>query len=362
VPPADVSGRALVLTGGRFATSDAKTAHGLVRGSERFEIAGVVDSESAGKDAGEVLDGRRRGIPVFASLADAIARLPHKPEWGIVGIAVAGGRMPDWLRASLLEAIGSGLSIVSGLHDYVSQDPEFSEAARKKGVRIVDVRQPKSFRELRFWSGEITRLKIPRLAVLGTDCALGKRTTARLLRDACRGAGIAAELLFTGQTGWMQGCRYGFILDSTLNDFVSGELEGAILACAREASPQLMILEGQSSLRNPSGPCGSELLLSGGAKGVILQHAPAREYFEGLEEAGCLIPDLAGEIELIRMYGARTIAIALNTEHLEPGESAAAQKRISERLGIPVVRPLEDGVESLVPLVSDFLLRESLAS
>jgi uncharacterized NAD-dependent epimerase/dehydratase family protein len=362
VPPADVSGRALLLTGGRFATTDAKTAHGLVRGSERFEIAGVVDSESAGKDAGEVLDGTSRGIPVFASLAQAIDRLPRRPEWGIVGIATAGGRLPAWLRSSLLEAISEGLSIVNGLHEYVSEDAELSEAARRRGVRVVDVRRPKRFSELRFWSGEITRLSIPRIAVLGTDCALGKRTTARMLRDACRGAGIATELLFTGQTGWMQGCRYGFILDSTLNDFVGGELEGAALACAREASPQLMLFEGQSALRNPSGPCGSELLLSGGARAVVLQHAPAREFFEGLDEAGCRIPDLAGEIELIRMYGARTIAIALNTEHLSPDESAAARKRIAERLGIPVVRPLEEGVGSLLPVVRDFLLREKLSS
>jgi uncharacterized NAD-dependent epimerase/dehydratase family protein len=362
VPPADVSGRALVLTGGHFATSDAKTAHGLVRGSERFEIAGIVDAASAGKDAGEVLDGKARGIPVFASLPDAFARLPQRPEWGIVGIAVAGGRMPDWLRAALREAIGAGLSIVNGLHEYVSEDPELSEAARRSGVRVVDVRRPKTFSQLRFWSGEITGVKIPRLAVLGTDCALGKRTTARMLRDACRAAGVATELLFTGQTGWMQGCRFGFILDSTLNDFVSGELEGALLDCARETAPDLMILEGQSALRNPSGPCGSELLLSGAARGVVLQHAPAREFFEGLEEPGCRIPDIAGEIELIRMYGARTIAIALNTEHLTGEESAAAQVRLSERLSIPVVRPLEEGVAALVPVVRDYLLRESLTA
>ena len=94
MPPADVSGDALVLTGGRFATSDAKTAHGLVRGSERFRIAGVVDAESAGKDAGEVLDGKTRGIPVFATLPDAFARLEEKPRWGIVGIATAGRTDP----------------------------------------------------------------------------------------------------------------------------------------------------------------------------------------------------------------------------------------------------------------------------
>ncbi len=110
--------------------------------------------------------------------------------------------------------------------------------------------------------------------MLGTDCALGKRTTTRMLVEACRRAGLRAEWIYTGQTGWLQGAPFGFILDATANDFVSGELEHAIVSCARERSPDVIFLEGQSALRNPSGPCGSELLLSAGARGVVLQHAP----------------------------------------------------------------------------------------
>ena len=81
--------------------------------------------------------------------------------------------------------------------------------------------------------------------------------------------GIRTELVFTGQTGWMQGAPFGFIFDSIPNDFVSGELERAILDCVREDAPDVLFLEGQSALRNPSGPCGSELILSGAARGVI---------------------------------------------------------------------------------------------
>ena len=92
-------------------------------------------------------------------------------------------------------------------------------------------------RELRFWTGDIAQVRAPRLAVLGTDCALGKRTTARLLVQACRGAGLRAEMVYTGQTGWMQGGRYGFILDATPNDFVAGELEAAVVACDGSSVP-----------------------------------------------------------------------------------------------------------------------------
>ena len=72
------------------------------------------------------------------------------------------------------------------------------------------------------------------------------------------------------------GHDYGFIFDSTPNDFVSGELENVVFRCDRDCSPDLILLEGQSSLRNPSGPCGAEFLCSAMAKGVILQHMPGR--------------------------------------------------------------------------------------
>ena len=46
---------ALILTNGRLATADAKTAHGLIRGTERFNLVGVIDPISCGKDAGKSL-------------------------------------------------------------------------------------------------------------------------------------------------------------------------------------------------------------------------------------------------------------------------------------------------------------------
>ena len=92
-------------------------------------------------------------------------------------------------------------------------------------------------------------------------------------------------MVYTGQTGWLQGYPHGFIFDATPNDFVCGELEGAILECARELEPEVIFIEGQAALRNPAGPCGSEMIISAGASGVILQHAPARKYVEDYERS-----------------------------------------------------------------------------
>jgi uncharacterized NAD-dependent epimerase/dehydratase family protein len=354
-----MDGTAIVVCDGFYATANGKTAHGLVRGSERYRVLGVVDAPTAGRDAGEVLDGRARGIPVYASIGQALASLPARPDFCVVGVATSGGRATPGLRALLSEAIEAGMSVVNGLHELLSDDPALSAAAARKGVSIRDVRKTAPRTELRFWSGAILEVRAPRIAVLGTDCALGKRTTARFLLEACRRAGIRTELVFTGQTGWMQGAPFGFILDSVPNDFVSGELEHSVVSCWEKARPDLILIEGQSSLRNPSGPCGSELLLSGGARGVILQHAPARTFYEGLEELGLRIPAVADEISLIERFGAATLAVTLNGEHMTPEAFRVERDRLRRELGIPVVLPLEEGVEALVPVVREFAARET---
>jgi uncharacterized NAD-dependent epimerase/dehydratase family protein len=352
-----MDGTALVICDGFFATVNGKTAHGLVRGTDRYRIVGVVDAPTAGRDAGEIVDGRPRGIPVFGSISQALRALPARPDFAVVGVATSGGRVTPGLRAALSEAVAAGMSVVNGLHEFVSDDAELSAAAAARGASITDVRRTAPRTELHFWSGRILEVGAPRIAVLGTDCALGKRTTARFLLEACRGRGIRTELIFTGQTGWMQGAPFGFILDAIPNDFVSGELEHAILTCWDRARPDLILLEGQSALRNPSGPCGSEFLVSGGARGVILQHAPARHRYEGMEELGLKIPPLTEEIALIALFGARTLAVALNGEGMTPEALRAERARLTAELALPVVLPLEEGVEDLVPLVERF--RES---
>ena len=254
--------------------------------------------------------------------------------------------------------IGQGINLVSGLHEQLSIDPEFRQRAADCGVEIIDIRRPRDTHELSFWTGEIYSVSTPRIAVLGTDCAIGKRTTAQLLIDACGARDMRAEMIYTGQTGWMQGSRYGFILDATPNDFISGELERCILDCDREVSPDLIVVEGQSSLRNPSGPCGSEILLSGNIKAVILQHVPGREFFEGFAEAGCKLPDIQNEIELIRMLGATVLAVTINRSCSDKDAAQKYAAQLSANLGVPALDPLIDDLAPLIATVKSFMAAE----
>ena len=340
---------AMVITNGYLNDIHGKTAHGLIRGSERFKLIAVLDHAFAGRDAGEVLDGKHRGIPVYASLGELLQGCGEKPQYAIFGIALEGGKLPSDCLPLMAQILEQGISLVAGTHFLLASHPELVEAAQKGGAELIDIRRPKPVEELSFFSGRIFELSTPRIAVLGTDCAVGKRTTCRMVMEMCREDGIKTEMIYTGQTGWMQGYPHGFILDSTPNDFVSGELERAVLDCAAQKKPELILLEGQSALRNPFGPCGSELILSGGAQQVILQHAPFHEYIEDLELPQCRMPQPAEEIELIRRYGAETLAVCLNGDGGGPDELAEAQKELQAGLEVPVIRPLQEGLTELLP-------------
>lgn len=345
--------RAILLTDGLLSTPFAKTAHGLIRGTERYTVVGVIDQPTAGQDAGVVLDGHHRDIPVFASVDQALAQV-GPVAYAIVAIATNGGVLPPTMLTDIKQSLTNGLSIVNGLHEFLNDKPELVDLANRYGAQLIDVRQPKPRHELHFWTGAVKTITAPILAVMGTDCALGKRTTARLIREACHRHGLNAQMIYTGQTGWLQGGQYGFVFDSTLNDFVSGELEHALVSCWRETGADVLLIEGQAALRNPSGPCGSEWLVSGNARHVVLVHAPKRVYYDH-DPAWGEIPSVESEIALIRAYGSDVIALALNTEDCSLEEARHYQQDFSERLGIPVLLPLQEGVDAVVSRIQSLL-------
>jgi len=348
-------GTAVVLTNGSLTRVDAKTAHGLIRGTERFDIRGIIDHNSAGREAGEVLDGIQRSIPVYADIDAYIAATGKKPDYAIIGVALCGGRLNEQWQSLVLSILNQGISIVNGMHMLLDDIPVFHDSARQNNATIIDIRRPQPFDQLHFWSGKIFEMKIPRLAVLGTDCALGKRTTARMIIETCKKSGMNAEMIYTGQTGWLQGNRYGFILDTTVNDFVSGEVEDAIVRCEQEARPDLIVVEGQSGMRNPQGPCGSEIIVSGNIKGVILQHTPFREFYDATEALGCSLPDIESEIKLIEMYGTSVIAVTLNGTGGSKEELLSYSRILEEKIGIPVICPIEESMEKIIPVLKKFI-------
>ena len=341
------TGTALLYSGGMLTDLHGKTSHGLLRYSKRFQILGVVDHKHAGQMSNEIVSNCQDDVPIFSDINKAIEGLGKK-----VAMVTDGGQLPESHRGNVKQALKAGMHVVSGLHQLLGEDPDFAETAKEFGSIIYDIRRPKETKDLSFWSGKVMDLETPRIAVLGTDCALGKRTTCQFLIQACDESNIKAEIIYTGQTGFLQGFKHGFLFDATLNDFVTGELEKAIMECDAISQPELMLIEGQSSLRNPSGPCGSELLLAGDVSGVILVHAIDRDYFEGFEELKLPIPSIEEEIKLIASYGKKTIAVCINSDNKDFDTQALA-----DQLDLPVVNPIFENVVPIIKVIKETILQ-----
>jgi len=352
-----ISGKAVILADGYFATSTGKTANGLVRLSRILKVIGVIDSHHAGKDAGEVLDGKRNGIPIFGSLEESV---PAKPDWLIVGVASIGGRLPEPFRLAVKQAIRNGVGVISGLHEKLSEDREFLSLAKRKGVHIIDLRKPRSLYEMCQYSQLAKRIDCARIPILGTDGSIGKRTTGWLLHEALNRHGVKAEFVATGQTGLLQGADYGIPLDSILGDYMVGELEAEIFRAWEERRPQVIIVEGQGSISHPAYVCGSRAIICASKPThIIVQHAPGRKVRNfGKGTVNIPMPKVQREMELLRIYsGADTLAITINHENMTRTEVEEFEAWTRKDLGIPSWDVLVEGADGLAGLVRERCVR-----
>ena len=352
---------AIVYCEGAYNTLNGKTAHGLVRFCRRYHIVAVVDSRYAGRDAGEVIDGKTSGIPVVGAIDAAmqVAQNTSMPATHLViGIAPDGGRLGEKARQDVITAIERKLNVDCGLHDFLSEDEEMARLADSHGVVLRDIRKPPERNRLHFFSGKIDAVEALKTAVLGTDSAVGKRTTAWLMVQAFERLGYRTEMIGTGQTAWMQGARYSMIMDTLVNDFVSGEIEHAVWSAWNDQQPDVIVIEGQGSLMNPAYPGGFEILAAGRPDLVILQHAPARKDYDGFP--GYPIQPLSRQIQAIEtLAGKPVVAVTINHEGLADNQIAPICEAIETVAGLPAFDVLRDRGDGLVEVLVPYLKKQS---
>ena len=356
-------GNAIVYCEGNFKTTNGKTAHGLVRRTRRYRVLSVVDSTCAGQDAGVVMGDGELGVPVTASVEESVALArdtEHPATHLVVGLAPEGGRLEASAREDLKKALTLGLNIDCGLHDFLTEDPEMSALAEAQNLVIRDIRKPPHRNDLHFFSGKIEQVGCVKLAILGTDSAVGKRTSAWILADALTEAGLNAEMIGTGQTAWLQGVRYGLVLDSVVNDFVAGEIEHAVWSAWQEKHPEVIIVEGQGSLMNPAYPGGFEIMAAARPEAIIVQHAPARVEYDGFP--GYPIHRLEKQIQAMNLIsGKPVVAVILNHEGLSDEALAVASQSITDTTGLPAIDLLKEGPARLVSIISELVMEKKAA-
>ncbi|SLN71580.1 hypothetical protein TRL7639_04253 [Falsiruegeria litorea R37] len=330
---------AVVYCEGNFGQIDGKTANGLVRHSQAYRILSVIDTKLTGRDSGQVLDNVNNGIPVVKDLKAAVTREVHLPDTLIYGMAPSTGKLSPRDRKVVLDAIACGMNIVSGLHEYLGDDPQISSAAEAANVTIRDIRKPRPSKDMRLFDGSVSKVKAIRIAVLGTDCAIGKRTTATVLAKVLNARGIKTVLVGTGQTGLMQGAKYGIAMDALPPQFCCGELERVIAAASHGEDPDVILIEGQGALSHPAF-CTSAFILRGSQpQAVILQHAPKRTH--RCDFPSMPMPAPKSEIALIEAFAdTRVIGITINHEAMTDAEVDRAIDSLSRDLGIPMTDAL----------------------
>src|SRR3954465_4397186 len=333
--------RIVILTDGRTNPVNAKTASCVVRYKPK-EVVALLDTTQPGRTAGELL-GVGGSIPVVANLSDA-------PGANIllIGIAPSGGKLPAAWRKILLEAIDRGMNLVSGLHDFLSNDPEISAAAAKKGVEIHDVRKNNE----RDVSNRLNlREDCLRIHTVGQDCSVGKMLASVELAIGLKKRGYDAKFIATGQTGIMiegDGCP----VDCVVSDFVNGAVEKLVLANQHH---DFLLIEGQGSLSHPRYSAVTLALLHGCVpQGMILVYEAGRKNVHGMDYIP-LVP-LKKIVEVNETMASlampsKVIGVAMNSRLLPPDGAEAERERVRRELGVPVCDVIRHGPGDLVDAI-----------
>ena len=337
--------RLIILTEGHSEPITAKTAASVLRYKPE-EVLALLDTTQAGKTAQQLL-GVGGEIPVVASL-DAVP----KANTLMLGIAPPGGRMPEAWRSVILAAIDRGMDVVSGLHDFLSNDDEFCKAAEAKGVQLVDVRKNN---ERDVANRTNIREECLRIHTVGQDCSLGKMVVSLEIAHALARAGHKSKFIATGQTGIMIEGE-GTPIDCVVADFVSGAVEKLILANQHH---DILLFEGQGSLAHPRYSAVTLGLLHGCMPhGMVLCYEVGRKNVTGLEHVP--LQPLAKLVEVYEtmanlMGPSKVIGIAMNSRNVTADEAEAEREKVRAELGLPVCDVIRHGPDELVQAVQALL-------
>lgn len=333
----------IILTEGHSNPHTAKTACSIIR-YRSDEVSAVLDSTQAGRSSGDLLGVGDK--PIVASLDEA-----PDADTLLIGIAPPGGKIPAAWRRVILDAISRGMHVVSGLHDFVSDDPEFAAAAEQHQVTLTDVRKNQEKTIARRVG---IRPDCLRLLTVGHDCSIGKMVTAIEITEGLKAAQVDAKFVATGQTGIMiEGD--GLPIDCIVADFVSGAVEKLVL---ENQHRDVLVFEGQGSLVHPSYSAVTLGLLHGCLPhALILCFEIGRTQVTGIDHMA--IPPLDEIKRLNEMLASVTfpcpvIGISVNSRRASDAEAEDVRGQLREQFGLPVCDVFRNGREELVDAVLKF--------
>ncbi|MFG0263213.1 MAG: DUF1611 domain-containing protein [Novipirellula sp. JB048] len=332
--------RIVLLTEGFSTPFYAKTAISLLR-YRRGDVVAVLDATERGRSADDLF-GVGDTVPVVSSLADLDA------DALFLGTAVAGGQLPAAWRSLILDALSRGIDVVSGMHDFLIDDPEFKRAAETNGCSLIDVRR--NDQQLTS-TGQPFRDECLRIHTVGQDCSLGKMVVSLEVQRELAARGEDAQFVATGQTGIML-CGAGVPVDCVVSDFVNGSVEALV---RRNEQHRILLVEGQGSISHPSFSAVTMGLLHGCAPdGLIYCYEVGRSTVKGLDHVPLLphrtMIDAYLAVAALR-HPSRVIGIAMNSRHVSAAQADEERRRMEQQFKLPVADVYRDGAARLADAV-----------
>ena len=339
----------VLLQHGGLDSLSGKTGLAMLR-HRQGPIVAVIDPAHAGKRLKDVT-GIPRSVPVVADLS---AALPFGPSVAVVGLAPSGGVLPAAMRADVLAALQSGLSIASGLHTRLDDDPEL-HAAVQPGRWIWDLRREPL--DLQVAQARAAGLSCRRVLAVGTDMAVGKMSACLAVHEAALRAGVPSAFVGTGKAGILISGK-GVPLDAVRVDYAAGAVEAAVMdAASTLGKPGLVLVEGQGSLCHPGSTATLPLLRGSQPTALLMVHRACQTRIERLPQIS--LPPLEELISLCEALAAigrpigsspppKVRALAINTARLNHAEASNITQKLSERIGIVCKDPIRHGADDLL--------------
>ncbi len=256
-----------------------KTLNGLLIQGTLFDIKVIVDSSNVGVETSEVCKGVKINIPVVSNFSDALKFINFAQKRALLIIEKITNKTIDYIQ----KGISNKFDLVNTNFEFITEISYLFDQAKKQEVLIVDLRKPlPPYKEA---DGSILKVKSKIILITGTDCGLGKRTTAYALAKESSNNGFKTAFVATGQTGIMLGSDAGIVLDSLPLNFVSGELEKTIVDLYYKDKPDMIFVEGQGALLHFATSAALTLIHSSNPDAIVLVHDPQRKFHLGFSNS-----------------------------------------------------------------------------
>ncbi len=293
------------------------------------------------------------GCTVSSSLLDLIDRTDARSVAIMLPIGAEGAALKY-----AVQAISEGKNVVTSFRSLpLSENTSLIKLSEQMNVKIKEISPrldniKKIFGVAPSRCTEVLpkinyRHRAPVVFVGGTSQECGKRTTTRLLGKEAMKRGLEVGVISTDEMGLEQPVDINFRAGSLSVMDVAAAIMGAMRYLEEEKDPDIIFVEGQSSLTERGNPhprgLSASILIGAMPEFTVLCHRPNHPYREprGVSE----------EIRAIEaIEPTRVIGISLNLRNMKDG---TVIKRYEERFGLPAVDVKNGGSSRLMDVIMD---------